>query len=710
MDEAKSEAARASPFAPLACLGGLAVLTSALLACVGADNHLATGDEATALAIGRSIAADPLSAFTVTTGRGLERGLPLLGALVSSLTDSANQQVQILRATQCVAQALVAVPVFAVARQLDMSRWQALAPAAIGSTGAFAFFGVFALNTSVGVLAFMFFVWALLKAVDQPGVAGDGLLVASVALVALFRFGWAPMTLTLYPAIVAGLWFGRPDGVSAAEFLKRLPRQLVSRHALLVAVTALALVVLAALGLGSFTGGYGRVASEAIGWSAVRDYVPDLLAHLAIGVALVPSILAVPAILRNLFRPPSPAAGAFSWMFLAACIAFLIVYLRWAVIAGTAIEDRYAAVLVPLVALGAAEAVFARPVIRWPYIALAGVLITTVVATGYSAVQSGPFAFFSAPSSLFLERVVLGRLSTAIPLSTEVLAWFVLIGASGLAVAVAILAGRRAQETRAGAIFLLLVFVGLFAFQVAAMQYPAGKFIAAVGMRDLSEDDVEFIDREAGGLTVSILAPDGNVPAELWAQVPNLQAFNRSLGGQWPLGVGPGSSVFAGVDPDTGRINFPARKPEVLLTKSGFNKFGLAGRELRVPPAYSYVRLVRPDNPLRVNWLISGASPAGYSVPGQSLELRLFPHGSKKLCVSGNVLSDPRLAEPVRFTLSGPRFRFYGRLSGGQPAAFTAKAQVSPVSVLELKTSYSKLPDGSEAGAGLFDISLAPCR
>lgn len=703
---------------PFVFLGLVVVAISSVLAWRGLGSHFVAADEAASIALGRSIAQDPISLFTgffktaVDTGRGVERAVPVLAGLADLTGASGNTQLQVLRGSMCLVQGLVAVPTFALARELGLSRWQALVPAAVGASGACAFFGIFLLSSSIGVLAFMVFLWLLFRSLRDPGPVNDLALVMAVAALAVVRLGWAPLAACALPAAIAWYWLSRPAGESIFSFLRGLPRTVFRDHALvaiLALVTIVALILFGASPLvrGSYLGGYLTIVGESVGWDQVARNAPEIVAHLAIGLAFLPFVLALAWIARNLLFPIRPADGAYAWLIVSLVLLFGFVYMRWAAIANTAIEDRYLAVLVPPLAVAGSLAVFRHPRPSWWVVILAAALTTWLGAVGFRVPRLGPFDFFTAPTSLLFDQVVLGRGSTAFGFGGTGLAVAVLATAGLLSVAVVLAAGIPRRRIANG--FLSIVLAGVLIFQLAAMEYPARKFTELLGMKELQAHELEFVDRQVDG-DVAVLAPDGLVPPSVAAQLPSLQTFNRSVRGTWILGVGPATPEFARVDPDSGLINHPPSPPRRLLFKSGFSSFGIAGRELSVPPSRSFVRLLVPEQPLRVDWLIAGASADGYAVPGSRLQLTAFSRGRRGLCLTGNVLSDPRLPGPVQYSLIGNRYRSSGSVQGAVPSGFRARVRSGPSESFTLRSTYGPLPDGSSVGAGLFDVALAPCR
>ncbi len=594
---------------PYVVLGLIVVGVAALLAYRGAGSHYLLTDELVSINMGRAIAADPTSALTIGTGRGVERAIAAMAALASGVTGTPTSQIRLLHISMAFIQGLIALPVYATARQLGIGRWQSLAPALVACTGAFAFYGIFVLNTSIGVLCFSLLVWAASRSFRNPGVGSDLLVVAAIAATAVTRIGYAPLAGALVPAFVAVIWFSRPCGERFGTFLTAFPGRLARSHPILTPLAVLLLVLVAALGPANLVGGNnygGSILGQVLSVQGLTVNSEYMLTHLAIGVGIVPFMLAVPLILRNIVRPPEPSAGGFSWLVIGLFITFSYVYYRHMN------EDRYVAVFVPVVALAAALAVF----------------------------------------------------------------------------------------------------------QIAAIDYPARKFVAALGMTSVSDQRISFIDQVADGLVARPLAAGGSVDPDLSAQLPRLLAFNTSLGGPWPVvvlsqsqqaaaGAPPAEAV---IDASSGVVTAISDPPGVILFKSGFAPIGLAGRYLPRSAEFPYARLERLDRPLRTSWLVLGADQQGYSFAGKAILLRVFATGRGGACVRGILLVDPRIGRTLKYQLSGPGLRRAGSLAAGAPLSFELPRSNKAVRTYRLTSQSAPVEGVGRIGAGVFDLESVPCQ
>lgn len=666
-------------WAPLLVLGLIVLVTTAILAAVGLDNHFVLNDEANSILLGRAVAEDPISILTVSTGRGVERAVPLIVALTSPLAKSAAGDVQVLRISFALVQGMVAIPVYAAARELDLSRWQALVPAVIGSTGSFAFFGLFALNGSVGVLAFSFLVWTVLFASrPRSGIArvllADSLVILAVVLVAVSRVGWVPLAIGVLPALCAGAWFnsGVTGAGSLAKRLRAFPLELAKSHPLLILAAVLGAVAIVRLGTLTVTGGYGNgstfVDPSGIGAGIAETNAQAVIAHLAIGVAFVPLVIAIPAILRNLVVPPIAADGALAWLTVFALVAFAVVYLNWSSVSGGAvIEDRYSALIVPIVALVASAAVFRRPALPVWAVVTSAVLVGWLLASGFRAPDSDPFGFFVAPSTKFFDTAFLGRLVETLPASKEFFALAVAVGAGLCAVSIFVFLRSGRPAGRVVTALGSLLLAGIVSFQLFAMEYPSRKFVAAAGFPQTPSEEVSFVDRAGRGAPARALSVGVVQQPLLASYISIVSVFNTSVKGSWLVGTGAeGVPLDATVDPDTGAVSTVAPPPDLLVASDEFTQIRMEGRELRGSTGLPFLRVTRLAQPLRARWVVSGSSTDGLVAPGQEATVRVFPTGSPDRCLRMVLSTDPGAQAPVQFEVSFRPTRRAGALGPGR--------------------------------------------
>ena len=678
-----------------------------LLARYGVDNHYVFDDEADAILLGRAIVDDPSLILTGTVARGPERMTSLFAAVATSVTDGPTRQVELLHLASAICQGLVTAPVWLAARELGLGRWAALVPAAIASAGSVAFYGVFTLNAAPGLLAATLLLWAMVRALGRPGLGSDLLVAGTLALTILSRIGWAPLVAALVPAVLAAVWRSRPPDEGLRTWLRRLPRRLLQRHPLLTPLASLLAVVALAAGPSALLGHYGSVRLQ-------PDFDPSLLwtntrtlaAHLAIAVAVVPLVLALPMIARGLVRPADAVEGGFAWLVLALVVVFSYAYYA------SMNEDRYFAVLCPPVVLAGAFAVFRRPPPPWSVLA-SGALVTALAATSYQWSPDGVIGYFVAPTSRFFDDVVVGKLTQRLPGSASLLAAAVVLVAVLAAFAVVALARRPRALGRTGIAAAGLLLAGILAFQLAAMDHPARKFTQRAGMGTFTPAMLELVDRGGGGKPVRALAVDGVVDPDLEAQQRLLQTYNVSLDSAaytvWTGPSTPRTMGAAAIDWRTGRVTVADPPPALLLQLAGGAHVGFAGTTLPSREPFPWAQLVRLRLPLRASWVLRGTQVDRYPKGGTAVRVRVFPDGGSRRCLTALVLAHPYADGRVRYLLAGGERRVRGTVAPGLPREIAVRVSGGRPTTVTLAGRSRRLPDGTSRGPTLANVSVGRC-
>ena len=693
---------------PLFALAGVVVGMTVLIGRIAVSNHHVFIDEFAAINFGRAIASDPSLIDANGLARGPERAVSLITALIDGTSDSAIEQMWLLHAVMALCQALVAVPVWLAGRELGLSRWAAVVAAAIAAGGSFAMYGITTLNQPIGLLCATTMLWAMVRALRRPGLASDLLVLAALAATALARVGWAPLVIALVPGTLAAAWFGRPAGEGPRRWLRALPARLVRRHPVLVPILVLGIFVAVVSGPSTLLGGehYGGVALDAhIELDTLWDNARRHFSHLAIGLALVPFILAIPLLVRDLARPPDATSGGFAWMVLGLLVVFS--YIHYTAVA----EDRYLAVAAPPLALAGVLAVFRRPPPMWAVL-VSGLLTARLVATSYAWPSVGPYDPFFAPTSFFFERIVVGNLLGRLPFLHGDRPTIALLGALAAALVVVAVARRPKLRTPVGLSAAAIVLCGVLAFQVFAAEYPARKFVEAVGTPDVPTKDINFIDRAAKGGRVEPLAVDGVVDPDLFGQLFFLRTYNRTLGAglaviRVPGAPGPPQPVQ--VDWRTGDADVTGQVPDLLLMKPGFNAVGFSGTSVAGSSYYPYAALQHLQRPLDTLWIVRGDSLQGYPLRGRPIRLRVFPPTDRRTCVQGLVAVNPTADRPSRYRIDGALDRLRGVVQPQVPNEFIARVPGGRPTTLVLHGGAGRLPDGTSLGPSFFNLSVAEC-
>lgn len=707
-DPPRSRRDRLAGLAPVAVLALWTIAVAALLARIGVDNRYVFRDEANAILLGRDITRDLSFAIDGSVARGPERMTSLLAAISAWLSDSPTRQVELLHLWTALAQGLVAVPAWLAARELGLGRWQALAPATIASSGGFASYGIFTLNTSVGLLTATLLLWGMIRALRRPGLVSDALVAVALGLLVLARIGWAPLVVALVPAVLAAVWFGRPAGERLGAWLRRLPVRLLRRHPLLAPLAVAGVLVVLAAGSDALLGGeqYGGVRLKAhITGSVLWDNTRLLLAHLALGLAIVPFVLALPFVARALVRPAEPLDGAFAWLVLGLLVAFSYAYYA------SMNEDRYFAVLAPPLALAAALAVFRRPPPLWSVLASGG-LVAALVGTSAQMPSDLIYGYFTAPTWRFLDEAILRRLAQALPDDRDLLAAGVALAAVAAAALVAWLARRPRPLDRRALGAAAVVLAGVLAFQLAAMDHPARKLTDRVGLRGVPAATLEFVDRASGGALVRPLAVDGVVDPDLSAQLQFLQAYNTSISGPYFVvrGAEPATTADTRVDWRTGAVAVSTPPPPFLLQVAGAAPIAFAGTVLPPDPSFPWAQLVRLATPLGAQWVMRGAQADRYPLGGTPIELRVFPQAQRDRCVTAQLFAHPTLRRPVRYRFAGGGHVVRGRVTPTEPVTLTRSLAPRRPVTFTLTGEPARGADGVSRGPTLYAVQIVPCQ
>lgn len=692
--------------APFAALGGWVVAMAALLVHFGAHNHYVFRDESNAIVLGREIVHQASLALSGSVARGPERLTSWLAALAALPSDEPTPQIERLHVLTAICQALVAVPVWLAARELRLGRWQALVPAAVATSGSFAFYGVLTLNTSVGMLCATAMLWAAIRALRRPGLASDLLVVATLGATVLARIGWAPLVAALVPAALATAWLDRPAGEPARAWLRALPRRLARRHPVLLPVALLLLAVALAAGPSVLLGGhmYGGIRlTPNVHWPMVRDDLRTLGLHLALGVAIVPLVLALPLLARGLVRPTDPLEGGYAWLVLGLFAIFFYAYVA------SLNEDRYLAVLAPPIVLAGALAVFRRPP-RVRSVLVSAALVTLLVGVTYATPSGDPFGLVIEPTLRFFDNVVVGKLTLLVSVDRAVIA-IVLAALAGLAAAcVASVARARRSGPAIGA--AAAVLVALLAYQLAATDHAARKFTALEGMPSYTAANLEFLDRAIGSGSVRPLAVDGAVDPDVDAQLPFLSAYNHSLdvaGLVVRSGPAPaGAPEDVAIDWRSGRTAVRTGLPTALLELAGTAPVGFAGTSAMPSPQFPWAQVVRLRTPLRTLWVLRGTQPDRYPLRGTPVEVRTFPDGAHR-CLSGAILAYPLQPAPVAYRLDGAGRSLRGVALPGRPVPFSLPLPAARPVTVTLRGQARRGPDGIWRGPTLSTLGVGRC-
>lgn len=514
--------------------------------------HTLQPDEVIPIAGSRHLLADPLAAFgsgTQLSGRGLERGVAITFAVVQAVlgnTADAYWTQHVLVAGLVAATSLV---VWSWGRELGLATWQAAVAAGLSVCVPWVILGTSFLNSAGAYCLTPLALYAIWRATVRPGLGRDVVALAALLLLGCWRVGNVVVAVAFPVAIVLHALYDRAPGAGVGRAARGLPARVWREHPLLVGLGVLALLALAVGGTHWLVGGYSTRPATLTNF---RMLLRADLAALAVGTAIVPVVIALAWSVRSLVRPSTPALGAFAAV---AVSAFLVL----CYVASTqGIEERYLAPVAPVVLLAFVVALARReaPVLL---VAVSGVLVARLVAiNGPGSDLFGPYQYFQSTAVAFFRRVVLGKVSLAIPFTDHHVLTTVVVAAVVLAVAGVALPARRRG------VVLAVLALGAGAWGAAAGLYALHQFVDQAAYKTLTFRQQAWIDGHAGpGSHVAL------VPAGLEVVERELAAFNRSLGSPYR----PRTLDLAAADQQTGAL--PAGTPRWVVRLDGFQPQGL---------------------------------------------------------------------------------------------------------------------------------------
>lgn len=475
------------------------------------------------------------------------------------------------------------------------------------------------------VAAYPAFLWGVLavqRAVAQPSGRGDAIGVAGVLLAAFAR----PQLAVLAAGFLGGLLVQElryaAEGDPLQPRRERLARGLkaaLRRHRWLLAGLAVALVAYLALRPNLF-GGYSRsgVTSGLLDAPGLLDFSRELLAYIAVGVAVVPLGMAVAWALLTLARPLNRDQHAFA---LVAVITGVL--LTIAVGSFTArytpqgINSRYLFYLAPLLLIGMAALVADRRRATWPLVA--GAAVTGWLVYGAALSQSGPSLV--SPDQTF-HTVLAGRtqqLGKAIGLPE--LTFPHLLGVVGAAVLLALAVVRRGPHARAAG---LAVVAAVSVYCLAETGYSLRKIAdTQAGVSREFIDGRHWIDEampdgETAQLIISTLGDPGSSYGVWWdtsywnssvdrtmalPSIPDLQQPFPQAFQLWPDGTFRGYVSGAG----EASVGGPGLGDGPWFVRATSDRT-FAFRDAEVVAERFGVELVRTSTPPRWDWGLTGTA------------------------------------------------------------------------------------------------------
>jgi hypothetical protein len=510
------------------------------------------------------------------------------------------------------AYALVAVPAYALLRGLAVPRWPAAGLAVASILGPWMVFGTTMLNVTLAAPLTVLFVWAAWRAVVAPTFGAELLAIAVAGLMTTARASHAVFFAGAVLAAVLAAWWTRPSGTS----LRDLPRLVLRRNPLIVGIAVLAALVVAIIGPSTLA---GQAYDAAARIKFPLDQIWDSLGWNTAVLAIATGFVAVPVggawALRQAVRPTDVRAGAFAVI----ALSVFLLYTWVAGASGAEEQERYPAFLAafPLIALGAA--LYRRGEAWVLGTVVVALLCARAIATRAFEEVAEPLSYFFAPAQLFFSKVVVGRLTTALPGDEHMVTVATLLAAA-LAVAVAAsLAPHREGAWHRNPKVPGTVVVAVLACGAISGVYTLRKYEPATAPGSL--EAVAWLDRAGGGDDAvfwnyqwSVNAADRDVMTR-----QTLYHNGSACCGEWR----PDPELF--VRDREGRLDRDP-VPRVVAGFDSFRPVVFAATQIARPTAYGHPMRVERfvgDEP-RAAALVVGAGEDG-AVEDEPAEIVAFP-------------------------------------------------------------------------------------
>jgi hypothetical protein len=496
-----------------------------------------------------------------------------------------------------VAMTSAVIPAYLLARRLVRTRAAAYAAAALSVLVPWLVLASFVLSEATAYPAFVWGVYLLTRTVDAPSWRNDALALLGLVV------AWGARTQFLVLFAVA------PVAVLAQE---RSIRRSVAGHRLLVA--ALAGVVLAAILL-SVTGHnvFGAYNAATRGSLLDTDVPRALLEHvetLALGLGLLPPTLGIAWLASRVLDSAAAVTALTAAIFL--LLEVTSFDLRFG---GGLARDRYLFYLAPLLLIGFVGALESR---QLPWWAVAG---STALVVG---------SLLVAPLPLFDKLNVDTPVSILDDYVRRNGGRLMLVGAALLLLAIVLL-GRALLPRRLVAVVLVAVTAAAL---VAETAYAFERLFRVNGTSGrpitLSQGIVfDWIDRELGPDASVTMIPYAQIQGDYWATAGywwDLEFWNRSVthaaypGNKFAEIQSTFPKLDLGFDPRTGQAS---SSPTRYVAQSDLEtRFRVRGSTVSLTRD---VRVIDAGRSWRADWVSSGLDDDGFTVPGRTATVRVFP-------------------------------------------------------------------------------------
>jgi hypothetical protein len=636
-------------------------------------------------------------------------------------------------AIQCLMFASTALPVYLLARRAGLSAPWSMLAAALAIVVPWAVVATSFLAESAAYPAYAWVLYATWMAIVHPSVRRELLALVAVLVAVLSRTAMLALVPVLPLAVLWQQWRWGAPGLSRAERARRYPSTIARTHpvsAVMIVVGAVALIadrlgLLPGRGLRALAGGYGLPQLESLGdtFNRFRQY----LARAAVGTGLLAVVLGLPWTVATLVRPRDRERHATAVVCTLGVAAILLSLLR----AGG--DERYVLYLAAPISIAAVAALSGAASGHLGWRAQAGVLacaaiVIALITSSIWPPLASPYDFFSYPSAIFYQRVLLTHIAKVhvpvLHLSAEGLIAAAILIAT-LAYALAVRARRLATAAP------VVLGIALLALCLTQTVYTMNKFTALVASAPNAAQrswvDLHVPSRaHVGALSLSMGGGPSYVPiwrtTEFWNTAVNLDVFFGKVGAlPLPLGSEP---VQLEIQAATGLLHAhaggaggPARPvPRYLLVpRQGTNRVGLHGA-LVAQSSYLPLTLMRLSSPARVDWTISGTSEEGFMAPAKPATATVYDRAAREVphaCATFSLIAPPGFTGSWPYTVTrGGRVVSRGRLPALQQVNLAVPLGALRAPTTELAVIvHGGVPflPGAEVSAKLAFFTIASC-
>lgn len=564
--------------------------------------------------------------------------------------------------------ASTAIPAYLLTREVVRSKTAAYLVAALTVSVPWIVMSTMILTEVAAYPAFAWCILALQRSIAKPSTSRDLLALAGLGLAFLARTQF----LLLVPVYVVALlahevgWAAIRDRLRPIAAIRAGAVNTFREHRVLTWLGAAGLALAIPLALsGSIDRVLGRYQTTVSG----GDLLPHGILHsvalhldfVAIGIAVVPFVLAAAWGFSSLVRPSNRESHVFALLTVLSVIAIAFeaasFNLRFA--AGGPIQDRYVFYVVPLLFIGMAACVLDTRK-RWIAVLAAGAGFAWLVSlSGYG--RSG-LPFFASPDSVF-HQVLDGKSYEAGHLiglnltARTVLVW----GSLVLAVAVAIALKRLDPKvTLLGLGLPVLAFCALETNYVFSRVVPYINHGPPTTLKGRNWVDTSL---PSGAKVAVVVSPvnsnwDGTArwfaPGGIEATWLDTEFWNKSID-QVYLYKGFGDyAPFKNYSMDlnfrTGRVSLPDA-PKYVVASASDVRFRLTSKWSKLNG--SGLTVSEPEVPQRLDWATRNVAPDGWTTGGVAAPLRLYPTGQVgRHRVAVTLQSSPDVQHDRRYRVS----------------------------------------------------------